>query len=128
MRDHVRIVAILHIVFGALGALAGLLCLVLLGGIGSIVAAFGHSPDAEIAAPILTLVGGFVCLLLLILCVPGIIGGVGLLKYQPWARILMIVISVLELLNFPFGTALGVYGLWVLLQAETERLFAPQAA
>ena len=128
MRDHVRIVAILHIVFGALGALAGLLILVLLGGIGSLVAAFGHSPDAEIAAPILTLIGGFVCVLLLVLSVPGIIGGVGLLKYQPWARVLMIVISALDLLNFPFGTALGVYGLWVLLQTETERLFVARAA
>jgi hypothetical protein len=126
MRDHVRIVAILHIVFGALGVLAGLLILGLLGGIGSVVAAFGQSPDAEIAAPILTLIGGFVCVLLLVLSVPGIVGGAGLLKYQPWARILMIVISALDLLNFPFGTALGVYGLWVLLQTETERLFVVQ--
>ena len=62
--------------------------------------------------------------MVVVLSLPGIIAGIGLLKLQPWARILAIVISALNLLNVPIGTALGVYGLWVLLQAETERLFA----
>ena len=62
--------------------------------------------------------------MVVVLSLPGIIAGIGLLKLQPWARILAIVISALDLLNVPIGTALGVYGLWVLLQAETERLFA----
>ena len=36
----------------------------------------------------------------------------------------MIVISVLDLLNIPFGTALGIYGLWVLTKPETEALLS----
>jgi len=68
-------------------------------------------------------IGGFVLIVLLILSVPGIIAGVGLLSYQPWARILTIVLSILDLISIPFGTALGIYGLWVLFTTEGAQLF-----
>ena len=35
----------------------------------------------------------------------------------------MIVLSAINLINIPFGTVLGIYGLWVLLTRETELLF-----
>jgi hypothetical protein len=38
---------------------------------------------------------------------------------------LTIVLSVLDLIHVPFGTALGIYGLWVLLSQGSERLFRP---
>jgi hypothetical protein len=43
---------------------------------------------------------------------------------------LTIILSALHLFNVPFGTALGVYGFWVLLSPETEALFrgGPMAA
>ena len=47
--------------------------------------------------------------------VPGLLGGVGLLRGKPWARPLLIVLSVLAVIGFPIGTALGAFGLWVLL-------------
>jgi hypothetical protein len=36
----------------------------------------------------------------------------------------MIVISALDLLSVPLGTALGIYGIWALTRPETEALFA----
>jgi zinc-ribbon domain len=39
----------------------------------------------------------------------------GLFERRPWARILAIILGFLALLRFPFGTALGIYTLWVLL-------------
>ena len=60
----------------------------------------------------------------MLLSLPGIIAGIGLLKFRPWARILTIVLSALNLMNIPFGTILGVYGLWVMLSDEGSRLFA----
>src|SRR5690348_14834146 len=39
----------------------------------------------------------------------------GLFERRPWARILALVLGILALLRFPFGTALGIYTLWVLL-------------
>jgi len=47
---------------------------------------------------------------------------------RPWARVLTIVISAFDLLHVPFGTALGVYGLWVLLSSQGEALFRKQQA
>lgn len=39
----------------------------------------------------------------------------GLFERQPWARMLGIVLAFLALIRIPFGTALGIYTLWVLL-------------
>jgi hypothetical protein len=53
----------------------------------------------------------------------GLVGGIGLLAYRPWARYLVIVVAALGCLNIPIGTLKGVYFLWVLLQDETIKLF-----
>jgi hypothetical protein len=50
----------------------------------------------------------------------GIMAGWGLLERQPWARMLAIVLGCLNLMDMPFGTALGIYTLWVLLPAKSE--------
>jgi hypothetical protein len=51
----------------------------------------------------------------------GIIAGYGLIQREPWARMLAIIMGVISLLEMPFGTALGIYTLWVLLPAKSER-------
>ena len=51
----------------------------------------------------------------------------GLLKYRPWARILALIVAVLHLFSFPFGTALGVYAFWVLLSAQSAPVFEKTA-
>jgi hypothetical protein len=45
----------------------------------------------------------------------------GLFEREPWARMLGIVLGCLALLRFPFGTALGIYTLWVLLPESSAR-------
>jgi hypothetical protein len=52
----------------------------------------------------------------------------GLLERQPWARILGIVLGFLVLLRIPFGTALGIYTLWVLLPESSGREYDAMAA
>ena len=69
---------------------------------------------------------GLVACLVLLLIFGGVttlLAGIGLLKLEPWGRILAIIISAIDLLNVPIGTALGIYGLWVLLDSQTEALF-----
>jgi hypothetical protein len=51
----------------------------------------------------------------------GLIAGWGLLERQSWARILAIVLAFLSLIHIPFGTAIGVYTLWVLLPSSSEQ-------
>ena len=60
----------------------------------------------------------------------GIAAGWGLLQREPWARMLAVVLGILNLFDPPFGTALGIYSLWVLLPADSEREYRqlPRAA
>lgn len=123
MASHVRILATLHIVFGGLGLLLGILIFAFFGGLAGFVSMTGRSAEAPFAVPILGAIGGIVFILALVLSLPGIAAGIGLLGFRPWARILTLILSAFELLHVPFGTALGVYGFWVLLSRETEQLF-----
>ena len=126
MELHVKILAMFHLVFGVLGLIVALAVLLIFGaaaGVAGVAAV--KEPDAWIAMPILGIVGSALLLVVLTLSILGIITKLGLLKFRPWARILGIVLSVVGLINFPFGTVLGIYGLWVLLSRETERLFTP---
>jgi hypothetical protein len=116
MQKHVTAVAALHIGFGILGIVVGLVILALLSGIGMLV----HDHEAQF---ILWIIGVSVASFLIIISVPGVIAGIGLLKFKNWARILTLVISAIDLLNIPFGTALGVYSIWVLVQEETIQIF-----
>jgi len=127
MEQHVKILGIFNIVFGALGVLTAAFMLLLFGGIAGVVTA-DADPDAESVAAILGLVGTFVFALTILVSVPGVIAGIGLLNFREWARILTIVVSVLNLINIPFGTAVGIYGLWALLKDETAALFKAKNA
>lgn len=124
MEQHVKILGVLYIVLGALGILGALVILLVFGGVAGIVGVAAHEePNARLAAPIVGAVGIGVFLFLLVASLPGIIAGYGLLQLRPWARILAIILSALNLVNFPLGTLVGAYGLWILLSAETEPLF-----
>ena len=123
MAQHVKILGILHIVYGGLMILVGIIVMMVMGGIASIAGLADHSDAGAAAGPILGIIGAGVLFFLILLSLPGLIGGFGLMRFQPWARILVIVLSCFELLSVPLGTALGIYGLWVLLNGETERMF-----
>lgn len=60
---------------------------------------------------------------LLVISAPGIIGGYGILKKCSWARILVLILGALNLLNIPFGTILGVYTFWGLLNEDVAKEF-----
>ena len=121
---HVKVLAAFYLIFGVLGILGSLMVLLIFGGAAGIISmAAPNDPDALLAVPIVGLIGGILVMLIFTLSVPGIIAGIGLLKRRPWARILTIVLSVLNLINIPFGTLLGIYGLWVLLSRNIGPLF-----
>jgi hypothetical protein len=128
MATHVKVLAVLYLVFSGLFLLSALLLLVFLGGAATIVGTAAPSEEAAIAIPIIGLTGIALGVFLLALALPGLIAGWGLLNFRPWARILTIVLSAINLLNVPVGTVLGLYGLWVLLSKDTEPLFTDSVA
>ncbi|HEX7359053.1 MAG TPA: hypothetical protein VF283_01040 [Bryobacteraceae bacterium] len=123
MQKHVKILAILNIVLGSLGVIAGVIILLIAGALAAWIGQWANPADAVAAVSILTGIGTAIAIFLFVLSLPSIIGGWGLLQFRPWARILMIVISALDLLHVPIGTAIGIYGLWVLLSEQGQRLF-----
>lgn len=130
IREHVRLLGILQMVWAGIGLAIAAVVLLLLGGIGMIAAseAAMSDPNAAAAPAIVGLVIGGIAMLLLVIAIPGFLAGWGLLKGKSWARVLTIVLSALNLLSVPVGTALGIYGLWVLTQPEAERQFAVPSA
>lgn len=125
MITHVKVVGALFIALGALGLMAALAVAAGMGLSAGIVGIAADPVDAEIAQPILAIIGTAVTAFLLVVSLPGIIVGWGLLTFKPWARILGIVLAALNLINIPVGTAVGIYALWVLFHSDTERLFNP---
>ena len=121
MHTHVKVVAVLYIVMGALNLLAAML-FGLGAGIAGMAVGMSGDPDATTALPIIGMAGGAIVVFLLILGIPPIIVAMGLMKRREWARIAGIVIAALSIFHFPFGTVLGIYALWTLLNSETARL------
>ena len=111
MKTHVQVVAALHLALGALSLFAAITLFVILGAAGGIALSQGETQGARSVGIVALALGGF----LAILGLPGIIGGWALLAGRSWGRPLVLVLGFIDLLNFPFGTALGIYTLWVLL-------------
>ncbi|NOR33796.1 MAG: hypothetical protein GQ579_03850 [Bacteroidales bacterium] len=117
MKQHVSFVGALHIGFGLLG-IAGAMAIFF--GFQFLFELVEHEP---IAQKVLTYVGNSLALIMLFFSTLGVIGGMGLFSYRSWARILVMIVSALNCLNVPVGTAKGIYSLWVLMQPETIELF-----
>jgi hypothetical protein len=120
MKKHVTVVGAIHIGFGFIG---------LIGAMGAFFAlnfAKGVVGNDEIPSMVLGFLSISVPLLIGFLSTLGLIGGIGLLSFQSWARYLVIVVAALGCLNIPIGTLKGVYSLWVLLQEDTIKLFDPK--
>ena len=127
MDTHVKVLAALEIALGIMG-MFGAAVMVIVFGIGATAVGASGEPDAAFALPIIGITAIALVTFLVLLSLPGIIIGIGLLRLRPWSRIAAIVLSILSLAMMPVGTLVGVYGLWVLFNRDTERLFTVHAA
>lgn len=117
MRKHVTAVGAIQIAFSVLGLIAAFVVFF------AINFARGFVDNDEIATMVLRFVGTVLPVIIGLASALGLVGGIALLSYQPWARILVIIIAALGCLNIPIGTLVGVYSIWVLMQDETVKLF-----
>ena len=114
--DHVKVLGYLHIARGVIVLLVGIAGFIVLTGIGVI------SGDST-AFGVLGLIGTIGLALMGLLAVPSVIAGIGLLMRKEWGRIVAIVVGIFSLIDIPFGTALGVYTIWALMDAEARQVF-----
>ncbi len=120
MKKHVTVVGAIHIGFGILGLILAVATFFVFTFL------IGMVGNEDVPVTIFSFLRISVPLLFAFMSTLGLIGGIGLLSYMPWARYLVIVVAALGCLNIPIGTLKGVYSLWVLLQDDTVKLFEKQ--
>lgn len=116
MEQHVTILGVIHIAWSALGLLTALIVFTAVAGGGML------SGDLEVIT-ITTTIGTIIAFVLVVCSLPGLIAGIALLKRYQWGRMLTLVVGFLYMLYVPFGTVLGIYTIWVLLNDESKEIF-----
>ncbi|HTT21607.1 MAG TPA: zinc ribbon domain-containing protein [Candidatus Sulfotelmatobacter sp.] len=118
VQEHVRLLGLFWLGFSAFITVGGIVLYVLANTLFAHMRELG-APEAPTAflRPLLSVIA----IVLLAKAALGFLAGWGLLQHEKWARILALVLAFVALFNVPFGTAFGVYTMWVLLPAESER-------
>jgi hypothetical protein len=117
MKKHVTVVGALQIGFSTLFLIGAMVLYFVFN------FAKGFVGNDEVATMVLGFLSYILPVFIGVIAALGLVGGIGLLSFQPWARVLVIIIAALGCLNIPIGTLVGVYSIWVLMQDETIKLF-----
>jgi predicted nucleic acid-binding Zn ribbon protein len=121
VQEHIHLLGILWLAISALNAIGGVVLYI----IANTLFARGNNTGAPgFLHPLLSVVG----IMILAKAALGFIAGWGLLQREPWARLVTLVLAFISLFNVPFGTAVGVYTLWVLLPLESGEEYEAMAA
>lgn len=124
MKRHADFLALLYLAWGAIFALVGVAGLALMAGAMAI--AQSHGPVAapsDLAAGVTAFAFGVLAMLALLWGLLHLWAGAALRRYRHWARLAALGLAVMNVVLFPFGTALGAYACWVLLTEEGRKLF-----
>ena len=125
---HIHLLAILWLAFSAFNTLGGLFLLIL----GNVL--FPHLHEMQQVPPdipvgFLTALFSTLGIIVLAKAAFGFFAGWGLLQRESWARTVALILAFISLfLNIPIGTAMGVYTMWVLLPASSEKEYEALAA
>jgi hypothetical protein len=117
---HLDLLALLYLVSAFVAALAGAAILPL-GAAAALLLASGGAPD--VAAWVATALFFALAVVLLLFAAAAAATGRGLRRARPWARTSGLVLAIVNLFIPPFGTALGGYACWVLLQQRAREAF-----
>ncbi|HYM75842.1 MAG TPA: hypothetical protein VE377_07675 [Candidatus Dormibacteraeota bacterium] len=127
VQQHVHLLGILWLAMSAFNAVGGLILLVL----GNTF--FPHlreMKDVPSDVPVGFLTALFTTLGIIILAKAafGFLAGWGLMQRETWARAIALVLAFISLFNIPFGTAIGVYTMWVLLPGQSQQEYDAMVA
>lgn len=110
MRKHVKILGWLQVILGLIDLLIGLAAFGLLSGIGIL------SGDPT-ALGVMSVIGGFIGTLSIIMALPNLIVGIGLLRnWGGWVLIVAVILGLFNLPKFPWGTVIALYTFWIAWQ------------
>src|SRR5204863_10128440 len=93
-------------------------------GAAAIIVSSGRGDGLPVAAGLTAVLFTALAIIAIVWGAAHVIVGVPLRARRPWARITALTLGSVDLLLLPYGTALGVYALWVLLSEEGKTAFA----
>jgi hypothetical protein len=121
-KEHNKILGILFLVYSGLQVVGLVIAIVVMIGMMGVVATQARGRDAAPAAVMFAVIIG-VMFFALLFVIPILIAGWKILKEKAGGRTWGIVAAILALLNFPLGTAVGIYGLWFLFGEEGKNFY-----
>jgi hypothetical protein len=124
VKRHADFLSLLYLAWGAIFALVGVACTAL--SAGALIIARDGAPvpvSSDFAAGLTAVTLGVLAVLALLWGVLHIWSGAALRRYRHWARLMALGLAFVNLVVFPFGTALGAYACWVLLNEEGRALY-----
>jgi hypothetical protein len=128
MLTHVDFLGVLFVVWGLLTALIGVSTLALgVGAVALIASASRGGGGGQVAAGLTAVVFTALAIIAMLWGAAHVVVGVPLRRRRPWARLIALGLGSVDLLLLPYGTALGVYALWVLLNERGKQLFTAPA-
>jgi hypothetical protein len=122
---HVEFVAVLFVVWGLLTILIGASTLALGVGAAALLASPDRAGGGQLAAGLTAATFTALAVIAILWGSAHIVVGIPLRKRRPWSRLGALMLSALDLVLLPYGTALGGYALWTLLDEDRKRLFEP---
>ena len=126
MKRHIDFLSTLYLTWGAIFVLVAVAGFALAGGAFAIASSSGPLRYGSDMAARLT--GVTISVIAIIALVWGVLHafvGRTLRRHRPSARLMALGLAIGNMILLPFGTALGAYACWVLLNEEGRRLFEP---
>jgi hypothetical protein len=120
MESHKRILGILYIVTGIIMLLAMIFVTMLFSMALPWIIDRAQGDEQWVLTWMIPTIQVIAFTLIILVALPSLIGGWGLLNRQSWAMTLVLIVGCLKLFSFPIGTAIGIYTIWV--YAEDQRI------
>ena len=127
MISQVDFLGVLFIVWGLLTTVVGVSTLALGVGAFALIASASHDGSGQFAASLTAALFTTLAIVAIAWGAAHIIIGVPLRRHRPWARMMALMLGSVDLVLLPYGTALGLYALWLLLSEQGRALFTPES-
>ena len=119
VKAHVNLLGLLQLVWGCIGLLLGVSTLMLAAGAVMVGVTSGRGIPAGVTAAAFAACAAA----LLAFGIGNAWAGAAVSRRQPAGRLAALGLALPNLFVLPFGTALGIYAMWVLLNDETKLMF-----
>jgi hypothetical protein len=123
MKSHVDFLGVLFVVWGLLTVVIGVSTMAL--GVGAVALITSSRGGGQFAATLTAAAFAALAVIAILWGSAHVIVGVPLRRHAPWSRLIALMLGSVDLLLLPYGTALGVYALYVLLNEQGKKMFQP---